>query len=90
MATPKWDEIFKKSTEQLLRMMNDYKNDIERGYDQVDTGKPFTVSHKTVLTGEDDGGVDVATHISFAPATKIEDHINAKVGGKQLDLPIGN
>jgi hypothetical protein len=88
MATPKWEEIFKKTSEQLNRMLNDYKIDIERGWSQIDAGKSFTINHKTVLTQEADGGMDVDTHFNFMPSDKIGDHLNTKVGGKQLDLPL--
>ena len=87
---PKWNEVVDRACVQLKRMLTDYEKEIRKGFDQIDVGKPYTIGSKIVLTEDVDGGIIVNSIISFDPAIKISDHIESKVGGKQLDLPLGD
>lgn len=87
---PKWELIVDRACAQLKRMLTDYQKEIQKGFDHIDVGKPYKIDSKIILTEEADGGVLVDSVISFDLAKKVVDHIESKVGGKQLDLPLGD
>ena len=87
---PKWDLIVDRACVQLKRMLTDYQKEIQTGREHIDVGKTYKIDSKIALTEDADGGILVDSTIAFDLAKKIQDHIESKVGGKQLDLPLGD
>jgi hypothetical protein len=87
---PKWNEVVDRACAQLKRMLTDYQKEIQTGFDHIDVGKPYKIDSKIILTEEADHGLLVDSVIAFDLAKKVTDHIESKVGGKQLDLPLGD
>lgn len=87
---PKWELVCDRACAQLKRMLTDYEKEIKKGFDQIDVGKPYKIDSKIILVEEADGGILLDSIISFEMAKRVVDHIESKVGGKQLDLPLGD
>lgn len=75
--------VYDQIAEQVKQLMEDYKNEIEAAYADVDKALSIRFGVKLAPVGD---GVNVQTSFGFTKG-KIADKMDVTVGGKQMRLP---